>query len=108
MTPDGTPPSVSVASASCAGPLVAWAELPGSPRCRDSAGSISAVKMPSPATAASHRCRYTPRAQAENTRLACRSVRSRGQSRRGPMVARITGSKVTATATETSGTSTPP
>jgi len=38
-------------------PLVAWAELPGSPRCRDSAGSIRAVRMPSPASAASQRCR---------------------------------------------------
>ena len=63
--------------------------------------------MPSPASAAGHRCRYTPRAQAENSRLADRSVRSRGQSSRGPAVARMTGSSVIATTTDTSGTSTP-
>ena len=75
-TPDGMPPSASVTSASWAGPLVACAELPGSPRCRDSAGGISATRMPRPASAASPRCRYTPRAQAENTRLARRPGRT--------------------------------
>ena len=57
ITPDGMPPSVSVARALCAGPAVASAVLPGSPRCSDRAGSISAVRIPSPASAASQRCR---------------------------------------------------
>jgi hypothetical protein len=108
ITPEGTPPRVSVTSASCAGPEVASAVLPGMPRCSDSAGSISVTMTAIPATAATHLCRYTPRAQAENSRLAERSVRSLGQSIRGPTVARITGSNVTATTTDMSGTSTPP
>src|SRR5215469_13100581 len=108
ITPDGTPPRVSVIKALCAGPDVAWAELPGSPSRSDSAGSISATMTARPAIAATQRCRYTPRAQAENTRLAVRSVRSLGQSSRGPTVARITGSRVIATMTDISGTSTPP
>ena len=61
-----------------------------------------------PVAADSHRCRYTNAAHEENTADGRRSVRSRGQSIRGPAVARITGSSVIATSTETSGTSTPP
>ena len=61
-----------------------------------------------PAAADTQRCRYTTAAHEENTRDGRRSVRSLGQSSRGPAVARITGSSVTATSTETSGTSTPP
>src|SRR5215475_10303395 len=108
ITPDGTPPRVSVISALCAGPDCASDVLPGCPRCSDNAGSISATMTARPATAAIQRCLYTPRAHAVNSLLAVRSVRSRGQSRRGPTVARITGSSVTATKTDTSGTSTPP
>ncbi len=62
----------------------------------------------SPAAADTQRCRYTSAAHEENTREGRRSVRSRGQSIRGPTDARITGSSVIATSTETSGTSTPP
>ncbi len=40
----------------------------------------------------------------EQNRLACRSVRWRGQSSRGPTVASTTGSSVTETSTEISGT----
>src|SRR5258708_15822575 len=108
MTPDGIPPRVRVISASCAGPDVASEVLPGSPRCKDRAGSISAAMTAKPPTAATQRCLYTPPAPAENSRLAERSVRSLGQSSRGPTVARITGSNVTATSTDISGTSTPP
>ena len=58
--------------------------------------------------------RGTPRCGTVNAprrvqpRLALFSVRIRGQSSRGPMLARMTGSRVRATATETSGISTPP
>src|SRR6266567_4897032 len=100
ITPDGMPPRVRVIRAVCAGPDVASAALPGSPRCRDRAGSISAAMTARPASAATQRCRYTPRAQAENSLLAERSVRSLGQSSRGPTVARITGSSVTARSEE--------
>jgi hypothetical protein len=64
--------------------------------------------IPSPAAADTQRCRYTSAAHEENNRDGRRSVRSRGQSSRGPIADRITGSSVTAAATETSGTSTPP
>src|SRR6185437_2339540 len=107
-TPDGTPPDVRLTSASCAGPDVASAADPGVPRCSDSAGIISNAMMPSPTAADTHRCRYTIDAHEENSREGRRSVRFRGQSRRGPTDARITGSSVTATSTDTSGTSTPP
>ena len=65
--------------------------------------------IPRPATAETHRCRYTTEAHEENTREGRRPAPARrGQSSRGPTEARITGSSVTATSTETSGTSTPP
>src|SRR5258706_14300335 len=68
MTPDGIPRLVRVISASCAGPDVASDVLPGSPRCRDRAGSISAAMTARPPRAATQRCLYTPRAQAETSR----------------------------------------
>src|SRR5258708_2593005 len=108
MTPDGMPPRVRVVSALCAGPDVASEVLPGPPRCRDRAGSISAAMTARPPSAATQRGGYTPRARAETGGPAGRWVRSRGQSGRGPTVARITGSNVTATSTDMSGTSTPP
>src|ERR1700722_7303520 len=107
-TPDGTPRDVRLTSASCAGPAVASADDPGRPRCSDSAGAISSAMMPRPVAADTHRCRYTNAAHEENTREGRRSFRSRGQSIRRPAVARITGSSVSATSTETSGTSPPP
>ena len=59
------------------------------------------------ATAAVHRWRTMTRAQADQPRLA-RSVRPVWRrSSRGPIVARTTGSRVTATATLTSGISMP-
>ena len=107
-TPEGTPPDVRLTSASCAGPAVASADAPGEPRCSDSAGAISSPMIASPAAAETQRCRYTSAAHEENTREGRRSVRSLGQSILGPTDARITGSSVVATSTETSGTSTPP
>jgi hypothetical protein len=108
MMPDGTPPEVSVTSAACAGPDVASAADPGSPRCNDSAGSARAAMIPRPMIADAQRLRYTTAAHPAKNRDGRRSDRRCGQSSFGPIVARITGSSVIVTTTETSGTRTPP
>src|ERR1700742_3942239 len=56
-TPAGTPWDVRLTSASCAGPDVASAADPGTPRCSASAGSISRPMIASPTAADIQRCR---------------------------------------------------
>jgi hypothetical protein len=75
--------------------------------CMLSAGTISRARTAPPASADTHLPRYTNRAHVVHGRLAEPSVRSLGQSSRGPAVARMTGNSVIATATDIRGTNIP-
>jgi hypothetical protein len=85
--------------------IVSASEIPS---CRSVAATTSARITAIPAPAASHRRREIASAQRVQARLALSSVWRCGQSRRGPIVARITGSRVIATTVETNGISIPP
>jgi hypothetical protein len=90
-----------------ASPWLAIASAAGLPNWIVVAAASSPASTPIPASAASARWRTTIRPQASQPRLARSSRRIRGQSSRGPTVARITGNSVTATATEITGISIP-
>ena len=80
----------------------------GSPRMIPPATAIRATSTAIPETTAITRWRITARAQPAQWRSARSVRRSRRRSARGPTVASTTGSIVSATATETSGISSPP
>ena len=106
-TPEGTRPASSVSRPARAGPDAASEVVRGSPMWTEDSGRMSTASAASPATAEAQRQRTTPRAQPDQYRLGVRAKRRRGQSSRCPAVASRIGSRVSATADETSGISSP-
>ena len=106
--PAPMPERSSATSPSLASPFLATVLALGTPGCRVVAASTSAARMSAAPPAASQRWRTIPCAQRVQARLALSSVRRCGQSRRRPTELSTTGSRVSATATLTSGMSIPP
>ena len=101
------PESCSFSRPTRAGPACASESARGFPSWIVEAATTSATSTAVDVAAATQRWRTTRRAQADQPRLARASRRLRGQSSLGPIVARTTGSSVTATATLTSAISRP-
>ena len=105
--PEPIPDFVSASSPARASPLFASDSGLALPTWMCIAGIASARRIAVATPAAHQRRRTTPVDQRVQKRLASRSVRSRGRSIHGPIVARITGSSVIDTSTLTIGISIP-
>ncbi len=106
--PVGSPPFLSVCSASYAGPLEASESDPARPILMPANATTRAPMTSRAAPAASQRRLTTPAAHRPHHLLAVFSWRIFGQSTLGPMLDRIAGVRVRVVSTLASGISAPP
>jgi hypothetical protein len=107
-TPSPTPPCSSPCSVSKAGPLLVNDSEFDWPIFNPNTGAMISESTRTATPAAIQRRRTMSRAHAVQPRAATASCRIRGQSTRGPIRDSIAGSRVSTTATLTSGMSMPP